>query len=80
MSKIFIDYDDLLDYINSLLGYTANLTREETLKQIKGYMKVMEKFQFDDKLSCGRDINLSNLSLHGDWDNDLHDIEVRWNR
>lgn len=80
MSKIFIDYDDLLDYINSLLGYTANLTREETLKQIKGYMKVMEKFQFDDKLSCGRDINLSNLSLHGDWDNDLHDIEVRWDR
>lgn len=50
MSKIFIDYDDLLDYINSLLGYTANLTREETLKQIKGYMKAMDKLVISDEI------------------------------
>lgn len=50
MSKTFIDYYDLLDYINLNLGYTANLTREETLKQIKGYMRVMQKYQLSDEL------------------------------
>ena len=102
MSKIFIDYEDLLDYINSLLGYTANLTREETLKQIKGYMRVMEKYALSDevvnrlfekplketpmdrdeafinKVLRGEDTGSNDLSLTGDWDNDLHNIEVRW--
>ena len=102
MSKIFIDYEDLLDYINLLLGYTANLTREETLKQIKGYMKVMKKYAMSDELMSrlfrkditkpsmdrddvfinkvlrGEDTGSNDLSLTGDWDNDLHNIEVRW--
>ena len=50
MSKIFIDYYDLLDYINLLLGYTANLTREEALKQIKGYIIRIQKYQLSDEL------------------------------
>ena len=50
MSKIFIDYDDLLGYINLLLGYTANLTREETLKQIKGYIIRAEKFEISNEI------------------------------
>ena len=90
MSKTFIDYDDLLDYINLLLGYSANLTREETLKQIKGYIIRMQKFQLSDELMShifGEEVLKSPTNyddiivdrLMGSEDDfDLHEIKVRW--
>lgn len=92
MSKTFIDYDDLLDYINSLLGYTANLTREEALRQIKGYIIRMEKFQLSDELISRlleEEVSKSPTDYEGmlvdglmenEDDFDLHKVEVRWNR
>ena len=89
MSKIFIDYDDLLDYINSLLGYTANLTREEALKQIKGYVIRMQKFEISDEIMeklFGEEVSKSPTDYEGilvdklmgnEDDFDLHKVEVR---
>lgn len=92
MSKTFIDYDDLLDYINSLLGYTANLTREEALRQIKGYIIRMEKFQLSDELisrlleeevsksPTGYEGMLVDSLMENEDDFDLHKVEVRWDK
>ena len=90
MSRIFIDYDDLLDYINMLLCYTANLTREETLKIIKAYIIEMRKYQLSDELMShifGEEVLKSPTNyddiivdkLMGSEDDfDLHKIKVRW--